>query len=117
MRDMSFKKEALPVRKPFFLRPWQIWSSTGLFPSGRPALGFRIRLLRFCRPLRLPLPEKVTNLYIVLTGRNFSLKMEYIDGVYQYKLKAVATRLLGYSTATGPTEKRLNNLLKNISDI
>ena len=35
----------------------------------------------------------------------------------EYRLKAVATRLLGYSTAIGPVEKKLNNILKNLLDI
>ena len=44
-------------------------------------------------------------------------KVVSLDGGYQIRLKAVATRLLCYSTAIGPVEKRLYHILKTLSDI
>ena len=44
-------------------------------------------------------------------------KVVSLDGGYQIRLKAVATRLLCYSTVIEPVEKRLYNMMKNLSDI
>ena len=35
----------------------------------------------------------------------------------EYRIKTTATRLLGYSTAIRSVEKRLDHILKNLSDI